>query len=499
MNKAANVMEWKVEKVINDLFARWHGSAPEETAALPPSGSSRQYFRLKAGDMSVVAAFNPDPRENRAFLKLTGYFLELGLPVPHILAEDSDTHCYLMTDLGDTTLFSLLPHNDDQDAFNKEIMSLYKKTISFLPVFQLDAARKIDFGICYPRYAFDRHSMMWDLNYFKYYFLKISGVHFDEQLLEDDFERFTGRLTQYPSETFMYRDFQSRNIMILDRQPVFIDYQGGRKGPLPYDIASLLFDAKANIPFQQREELLEYYLDRLAEKVPLDRDSFRRSFFDFVVMRILQALGTYGFRGGVEKKPLFLQSVPYALKNLAWMDDQGLLPDNIPHLSGIIRKIARQKPAGMMPPPDDRLTVSVCSFSYKNGIPADNSGNGGGFVFDCRALPNPGRQQEYRALSGKDAEVSRLLASDKSVRQFLDAAAAMVEQSIQTYLERGFAKLAVCFGCTGGQHRSVYCAETLANTLREKYNINVTLQHFEEAHWPGQGINKIRTNNNPDT
>ncbi len=485
MNKAANTMEWKVEKVVNDLFAGWYGGMPETITALPPSGSSRQYFRLGAGDMTVIAAFNPNPHENRAFLKLTSCFLKLDLPVPRILAEDTDAHCYLLTDLGDTTLFSLLPHQQNVGAFNKEIMALYKKAISFLPAFQLDSVKEIDFSICYPRHAFDRHSMMWDLNYFKYYFLKISGIQFDEQLLEDDFERFTSRLEEYPSEAFMYRDFQSRNIMIVDGQPYFIDYQGGRKGPPGYDIASLLFDAKANIPFHQREELLEFYMDRLAEKTPLDRASFRRSFYDLVVMRILQALGTYGFRGGVEKKPLFLQSVPYALKNLSWMDDQRLLPDDIPHLGSIIRKIALQKSAGILPPPDDRLTVTVCSFAYKNGIPPDNSGHGGGFVFDCRALPNPGRHQEYKDLSGKDEEVVRFLAPEKSVRQFLDAATALVEPSVQTYLDRGFNSLSVCFGCTGGQHRSVYCAENLANRLRKKYNINVTLKHFEETNWPG--------------
>ena len=477
-------MQWSVEKVIKALFTQWYGSEPLHLIPLPASGSNRQYFRLTASDVSVVAAFNPDKRENLAFIKLSCYFKKLGLPVPEILAEDADAHCYLITDLGDTTLFSLLPGHRTPESFDQSIMQLYKKAITLLPVIQVDAAKLIDFSICYPRHAFDRHSMMWDLNYFKYYFLKISGVPFDEQMLEDDFERFVKQLLRIPADYFMYRDFQSRNIMVEKDKVYFIDYQGGRKGPLGYDMASLLFDAKANIPFHQREALLEYYMDCLEEKIPVNRNDFRKSFYDLVIMRILQALGTYGFRGGVEKKSLFLQSVPYALQNLKWLAAHDHLPGHIPHLSKIIRDLAASAPDEILPPIQKGLTLSICSFSYRQGIPADQSGNGGGFVFDCRALPNPGRQETYLKLTGKDAEVIHYLQAEPRVGKFVDNAMHMVEPAVENYLERGFNSLVVCFGCTGGQHRSVYCAELLARRLQEKYPIHIKLQHFNENNWP---------------
>jgi aminoglycoside/choline kinase family phosphotransferase len=254
-------MQWNIEKAVVDLFTRYHGQPPDSITALPPSGSERRYFRVGYNDNTLVAAFNPYVRENQAFLLLSRHFEAKGLPVPRVLAEDSDHHCYLLSDLGDTTLFSLLPHDPAIKSFNPEIMSLYRQVAEWLPAFQVKGARGLDFSICYPRHAFDRQSMMWDLNYFKYYFLKISGIPFDEQRLEEDFDRFTNHLLEQTGEFFMYRDFQSRNVMIVDGAPWFIDYQGGRKGPLQYDIASLLFDAKANIPFAKREELLEHYLE----------------------------------------------------------------------------------------------------------------------------------------------------------------------------------------------------------------------------------------------
>lgn len=477
-------MQWNIEKVISGLYSSWSGQEPGSITPLPPSGSNRQYFRLKTGGRSVVAAFNPDSRENHAFLTLSRHFRQLGLPVPRVLAEDTDSHCYLLTDLGDTTLFSLLPAVRQGAPFGEEVVERYKKTIAWLPHFQIRGPQNLDFSVCYPRHTFDRHSMMWDLNYFKYYFLKISGIPFDEQLLEDDFERFAARLQKTPGQYFMYRDFQSRNVMFVGDKPWFIDYQGGRKGPLAYDIASLLYDAKANIPPRQREELLDHYLDCLEEQIPVDRRAFRSEFYEFVIMRILQALGTYGFRGGVEKKTLFLQSVPYALKNLAWLDGQGLLPDHIPHLGNIIREIAATRPDDILPPPDQGLTVRISSFSYRKGIPADHSGNGGGYVFDCRPLPNPGRLPEYKDLTGKHAQVAAYLEADPGVGSFLDAVLAILGPAVNNYLKRDFRSLVVNFGCTGGQHRSVYCAEKTTAFLRQNYRANVTLTHFEQDNWP---------------
>lgn len=485
-------MDWITERLVSDLFAGWYGEPPHKITPMPAGGSNRQYFRLWAKNYTVVGAYNPDTRENEAFFQLTNHFHSLGLPVPKVLAKDTETNCYLVTDLGDTRLFSLLPHKENID-FDAHVMSLYQRVIDHLVVFQTEAAKKIDFSICYPRHAFDEQSMIWDLNYFKYYFLKITGIHFDEQDLEEDFRRFIQLLSKSPAGYFMYRDFQSRNIMIREDNPWFIDYQGGRKGPLEYDIASLLFDAKANIPFHQREDLLSYYMDKAGEKVSIRRETFRRSFYDFVVMRILQALGTYGFRGGVEKKKFFLQSLPYALNNLAWLEENQLFPKETPYLNRILKTIVLEKPTlgedsreEILAPPDDTLTVRIGSFSYKNGIPADNSGHGGGFVFDCRALPNPGREERYKSLTGKHHDVIRFLNNEPNVAAFFENTKSLVEPAVETYLERGFTSLTISFGCTGGQHRSVYCAEKLAGHLRDKHEINVIVQHFEESNWPGR-------------
>jgi len=477
-------MQWTIEKIITDFFRRWHGSDPDHIQQLPPSGSNRQYFRICAGKQSFIAAFNPDARENKAFIGMSEHFHSLGLPVPRVLEEDPEAYVYLLTDLGDTTLFTLLPHDHRVKVFEKGIQDLYKKIISWLPVFQVSGAKGLDFSICYPRKAFDRHSMMWDLNYFKYYFLKISGIAFDEQLLEDSFEDFVNQLLREDSHYFMYRDFQSRNVMIVDGEPYFIDYQGGRHGPLQYDIASLLFDAKANIPFALRMELLDYYISRVSELTNINTLRFKERYYDFVLIRIMQALATYGFRGGVEKKPLFLQSMPYALRNLKWLADNNHLPAHNPYLTGIVEKIISTLPAVFPPEQKEGLTVTIKSFSYKNGIPADHSGNGGGFVLDCRILPNPGRINEFKSHTGLNPLVIKYLEDQPEVGEFIRNASNIVLNGIDNYIKRGFNHLSVYFGCTGGQHRSVYCAEKMAEIVRNKFPVNIDLHHEEKEHWP---------------
>ncbi|MFO7977660.1 MAG: RNase adapter RapZ, partial [Bacteroidales bacterium] len=398
-------MQITPEKAVSNLFTSYHGQSPDKITPLPASGSERRYFRIWFADQTLLAAYNPYPRENHAFITLSRHFAAKGLPVPQILAQDLSNHCYLVSDLGDTTLFSLLPHDPAIEAFDQGVMALYAQVVEWLAAFQIKGAQDLDFSICYPRQAFDRQSMMWDLNYFKYYYLKTSGIPFDEQKLEEDFGRFTSHLLEQPAEYFMYRDFQSRNIMIYEGSPRFIDYQGGRKGPLQYDIASLLFDAKANIPFEQRLQLLDLYIEKVREHIAIEEKSFRTSFYDFVVMRILQALGTYGFRGGIEKKALFLQSVPFAMNNLRWLVTNNLLPASTPYLSGLIEKIAAKGPYPESTSQPEGLTLTINSFSYRNGIPQDASGNGGGFVFDCRALPNPGREPAFKYLTGQNQPV----------------------------------------------------------------------------------------------
>lgn len=479
-------MQGHAEQALRSLFNKHFGLFVEHAVPLPPSGSNRRYFRLQHGDISVIGAWNPDARENRAFLSLTRHFSAMGFPVPALLAEEAEDHCYIISDLGDSTLFSLLPGSPGGSDFNEDIMQRYRQAINWLPVFQIKGAEKLPFLHCYPRQAFDLQAMMWDLNYFKYYFLKYFNIPFDEQKLEDAFSSFTTRLLQAKDAFFMYRDFQSRNIMIQDDKPWFIDYQGGRKGALQYDLASLLFDAKANIPYHQRSELLEHYISVASGLPGFDDKHFLTYFYDFVVMRILQALGAYGFRGGVEKKSFFLQSLPYALNNLHWLAENGLLPSHSPYLSNIIEKIIQTRPGQQDIPSGKGLLVNINSFSYKNGIPEDHTGHGGGFVFDCRSLPNPGREEKYRQLSGQDKEVKAFLEHRPEVDAFMESVSSIAEAAVDKYLERRFNYLSISFGCTGGQHRSVYCAEKLAERLRSTFPLSVKLSHREKTNWPGK-------------
>jgi len=343
----------------------------------------------------------------------------------------------------------------------------------------VEAGRDLNYKVCYPRGSFDRQSISWDLNYFKYYFLRLAGVPFNEQALEDDFSRLTRFLLPAPRDYFLYRDFQSRNIMLRDGQPWFLDYQGGRKGALHYDIASLLFDGKADLPPALRQELLDHYLDALVDYVKLDRDAFLEHYYAFVYVRIMQALGAYGFRGFYERKAHFLQSVPYALKNLRWLAHNVKLPIALPALMAAFQAMLGSENLRGLSAPEGGLTVRVFSFSFHRQAPADESGNGGGFVFDARALPNPGREERFRAITGKDQPVIDYLAPIEDVQQFLARAQALVDASVNAYRKRNFSSLIVSFGCTGGQHRSVYLAEQLAAHLRGTPGVNVELRHIE--------------------
>jgi len=340
--------------------------------------------------------------------------------------------------------------------------------------------------VCYPRASFDRQSIAWDLNYFKYYFLRLAGIPFNEQALERDFSRLTKLLLSASRDYFLYRDFQSRNIMLRkilnEDQPFFLDYQGGRKGALQYDIASLLYDAKADLPPELRQQLLDHYLDSLAGFVDLDRSAFIQHYYAYVYVRIMQALGAYGFRGFYERKEHFLQSVPYALKNIRWLLHNVELPVALPTLMEAFKSVvASEKLQGLASSSEpEKLTVRVYSFSFHRGLPQDESGNGGGFVFDGRSLPNPGREERFKTLTGKDAPVIDYLNQQESVHQFLANAISLVDASVSTYQGRGFKHLMVSFGCTGGQHRSVYLAEQLAKHLRASDGVEVVVHHREQ-------------------
>jgi len=446
-------------------------------------GSGRRIIRLSNGSQSAIGILYGVREENAAFLSFSRHFWRHGLPVPEIYGEALDHGAYLEEDLGDLTLFDFLSRNRTGDAIAEPVIHVYRKVVAELPRFQIEAGRDLDYSVCYPRGSFDRQSINWDLNYFKYYFLRLAGIPFNEQALEDDFGKLTDFLLQAPNDYFLYRDFQSRNVMLPEGRPYFVDYQGGRKGALQYDIASLLFDAKADLPPELRQQLLDAYLGALASHIALDRDAFLHYYYAFVYVRIMQALGAYGFRGFYERKPHFLQSVPYALKNLRWLLHNVELPIHLPTLLGSFQSmLASERLKNLAPqnqPETQNLVLRVFSFSFHRELPRDESGNGGGFVFDARSLPNPGREEEFKELTGKDQPVIEYLRQDVSAREFLGNAEKLVDASIASYQQRGFKNLMVSFGCTGGQHRSVYLAENLAKHLQGRPGVDVVVRHLE--------------------
>lgn len=467
------------ESVLKNLGEKFYQVPCIKIEKIPQSGSVRLYFRLffEKKD-SIVGVYNADLKENHAYFTFSHHFFKKKIRVPEILAIDSSCQYYLLADLGDETLYSFLSSHRQEEELSEETIHYYREVIRKLPLLQISGKEGFDFSVCYPRFAFDRQSMQWDLNYFKYYFLKLTGISFDEQLLEDDFNTLIDFLLAADSNYFLYRDFQSRNIMISRKKVYFIDFQGGRKGPLQYDIASLLYDGKAAIPQKYREQFLQYYLEELEKVTNFNRKDFLLRYDGFVLIRILQALGTYGFRGYYEKKSHFLLSIPFAVSNIAYLLKTMKLPIQIPVLLSVLKEITESPDIPKFSQDDNTLTVSITSFSYKKGIPQDLSVNGGGFVFDCRALPNPGREVQYASLTGKDEKVVRYMKQYKQTAAFQQNVFALIDASIDNYLERKFTRLMVNFGCTGGQHRSVYFAEILAAHLKEKYpTVNVLLRH----------------------
>lgn len=457
------------------LARKYLGEEPQLTA-LHQSGGHRRYFRATVPERSVIAVAGTDKDENKAFISLAAHFAGKGINVPHVLAVSDDGLSYLLEDLGDTSLFDALASGRASGLYGDSERRLLEMTVSALPKIQIEGAQGMDWSVCWPLQEFDARTVDFDLNYFKYCFLKNTGVEFDEVRLQDDFDRLKSVLLAEPCETFMYRDFQARNVMLRDGEPWFIDFQGGRKGPVYYDIASFLWQARAKYPTALREHLIDIYIDALRHYREVDAVEFRDRLRHFVLFRCLQTLGAYGFRGLVEQKPHFIASIAPALEQLG-----SLVPTGYPYIDSIAAHLSTGR-SGFEVPADCPLTVEVQSFSYRQGYPEDRSGNGGGFVFDCRGIHNPGRYEEYKQLTGRDRAVIDFLEADGEMPKFMYSAYKMVDPHVETFIRRGFASLQVSFGCTGGQHRSVYGAEHMAAHIKDKYpGVKVVLRHIAQG------------------
>lgn len=490
---------------LRELYRQWSGTEPADMEKLPGAGSNRVYYRITDGSgRSVIGVVGTSSDENHAFVYLANHFTKQQLPVPQVLAVADDELRYLQTDLGGTSLFDALREGREKGGqYNEQEKELLRITIRELPRIQILGAHGLDWINCYPQPEFDMDSVMFDLNYFKYCFLKTTGLDFHELKLEADFRMLAKDLLSEKQQAFLYRDFQARNVMLC-QQPYFIDFQGGRKGPVYYDLASFLWQASAKYPAELRKELVKEYYEELKKytEVPTEHH-FNRRLQLFVLFRTLQVLGAYGFRGYFERKKHFIDSIPPAIENLRELlelnqQESSLFP--YPYLIGILQQLterihtsststlSRKEETGG----DSPLVVRVFSFSYKRGIPEDESGNGGGYVFDCRSTHNPGRYEPYKKLTGLDEPVIRFLEDDGEILTFLESVYKLADHHVERYMQRGFTSLMFSFGCTGGQHRSVYSAQHLAEHIHEKYGIEVRLCHRE------QGITQTLTARNAE-
>lgn len=471
---------------LTELFRQYSGCGEDfSIEVIPSSGGNRRYFRFRySGGESLIGVAGTSKEENRTFIRLAEHFAAKGLPVPKVLLTDEDGMRYLQEDLGGTSLFDAVSGGRATGHYSPEETELLKKAVALLPAIQYKGAEGLDFSVCHPISCFDRQSVMFDLNYFKYCFLKLSGMEFDELRLEEDFEKLCEDLTADNSDTFMYRDFQARNIMLKDGQPYFIDFQGGRKGPAAYDLCSFTWQAKARYSKELRNKLIETYMEAASQYSDIDRQAFRATLRKFTMFRTMQVLGAYGLRGLHEKRPHFVESIPYAADNLRELLTEPFA--EYPCLQEILLRITEkyQLPAAGTATGQSRhsrLSVRIYSFSYKKGIPEDERGNGGGYVFDCRGIPNPGRLQEYKSLTGNDKAVADYLEQFPETERFKSATNELARLHIYNFLERGFTDLMISFGCTGGQHRSVYFANCLAEYLRSSgQEIDIRLIHREQ-------------------
>jgi len=478
----------QASSVVEKLFEEHFGTAPEQITHLPVSGSDRRYFRLKAGKNSVIGTYNTNIAENNTFFYFTELFRKHEINVPEVYKTSKDRRAYLQQDLGSRSLFDQLT----EEGLTDEVRKNYHKSLEQLARVQWIAGREADYKQCFAAHQFDENAIMSDLLYFKYYFADLQNVHYDKAALMSEMESLSKELGRIQPQMLMFRDFQSRNIMLHEGRIYFIDYQGSMQGPPQYDIASLLWQAKAQLPPAWREDLLNGYIESLNNLhiARMDEIHFRRGYAQFVLLRLLQVLGAYGFRGLIGRKPHFITSIGPALKSLAsFLSDYPQIPA-YPEIRSLLEKLSSANVQERYAQPthveNAKLQVQVNSFSYKNGIPKDKSSHGGGYVFDCRGILNPGRYPAYRNNSGLDEPVRQFLEQQTDMPQFLDHVFALVSMNVEDYLERGFEQLSVSFGCTGGQHRSVYAAEKLAEYLALTYKVPVTVTHLNEKKWVRQ-------------
>ena len=455
---------------------------PKDILPIAESGSARKYYRVITEKSSLIGTYSSNIEENEAFLSFSKHLHDLGLNVPEVFAVNEEKTCYLQSDFGDDNLFAHVQKALMAGGFGENNIHLFKKALSHLVKLQVLGHQGLDYTKAYPTERFDRQAIIDDLNYFKYYFVKPhEEIDFNETRLGKDFEAFADFVSQAPCDFFMYRDFQSRNIMVNDGELYFIDFQGGRKGPLNYDVVSLLYQVKAQIPQATRDELVDYYKAELSQYINPEAVKFDTYQPYFVYLRLMQVLGAYGFRGLIQKKSHFIESIPYALREIEALSKAVPLT-KYPELQNVINQLNKldAKYAALIAPPAGKLTVTINSFSFKKGYPTDFSGNGGGFVFDCRALPNPGREPEFKTKTGRDWEVIDYLMAKPPVHVFLDHVKGIIGQSVDNYRERHFSNLMVSFGCTGGQHRSVFFAQTIYEWLKATYpDIHVIVNHIE--------------------
>lgn len=472
-------------------FSDLMGGTAIEVTPLAESGSNRKYYRIKdlSATREVVAVYNDDVAENEAFISIDEALARRGIRVPRVLAVSPDSKSYIQEDLGDFALYDLIVrsrNNPDDASLSAQLSARLDESVRQLARLHWSASSAIDFTKCYPVSSMSARDIMWDLNYCKYCFLKPSYAVFDEARLQDDFDALCRQILvamdAQPSRVFMYRDFQSRNVMVKDDASWFIDFQGGRSGLFLYDVVSFLWQGRAGFSAEERLRLIDVYFDAALKIMPsLARDRFMAMLPDVVLFRSLQVLGAYGFRGGFEGKAAFKSSIPAVLNNISDISD--VLRDRYPEIVSAIHGLKQRYDDASRPNECDfdGLTVTVSSFSFKKGYPADPSGNGGGYVFDCRAIHNPGRYDEYKQLTGMDDPVKRFLEEDGEIAPFIEHVKGLVGPSVDKYVKRGFKSLQVSFGCTGGQHRSVYSAEAIAHWLSGRADVRVRLIHREQG------------------